>query len=103
MNATAGSSAPPAAARGDDRSTGPAWRTLTMVGALAVIWIAFSIATDGTFLSPRNLSLLARQMAVTSILATFITAVSQVSRTVMDGTAPPAIRRGTHSGRRMIS
>ena len=47
-----------------------AWRTLTMVGALALIWIAFSAATDGMFLSPRNLSLLARQMAVTSILAT---------------------------------
>jgi D-xylose transport system permease protein len=46
------------------------WRTLTMVGALAVIWIVFSITTDGTFLSPRNLSLLARQMSVTSILAT---------------------------------
>jgi D-xylose transport system permease protein len=41
-----------------------------MVGALAAIWIVFSLATDGTFLLPRNLSLLARQMAVTSILAT---------------------------------
>jgi len=40
-----------------------------MLGALVVIWIVFSLATDGTFLSPRNLSLLARQMAVTSILA----------------------------------
>src|SRR5687768_7219350 len=45
------------------------WRALTMVGALAVIWIVFSITTEGTFLMPRNLSLLARQMAVTSILA----------------------------------
>lgn len=44
------------------------WRALTMVGALAVIWIVFSLTTDGTFLSPRNLSLLARQAAVTSIL-----------------------------------
>ena len=41
-----------------------------MVGALALIWIAFSVATDGMFVSPRNLSLLVRQMAVTSILAT---------------------------------
>lgn len=40
-----------------------------MLGALLVIWIVFSVATDGTFLVPRNLSLLARQMAVTSILA----------------------------------
>jgi D-xylose transport system permease protein len=39
------------------------------VGALAVIWIVFSITTEGTFLMPRNLSLLARQMSVTSILA----------------------------------
>jgi D-xylose transport system permease protein len=45
------------------------WRQLTMVGALVVIWIVFSLTTDGTFLTPRNLSLLARQMAVTSILA----------------------------------
>ncbi len=45
------------------------WRALTMVGALLVIWIIFSIGTDGTFLSPRNLSLLMRQMAVTGILA----------------------------------
>jgi D-xylose transport system permease protein len=45
------------------------WRSVTMVGALAVIWIVFSVMTEGTFLVPRNLSLLARQMAVTSILA----------------------------------
>jgi len=45
------------------------WRALTMVGALAVIWIVFSVLTEGTFLMPRNLSLLARQMSVTSILA----------------------------------
>jgi D-xylose transport system permease protein len=45
------------------------WRALTMVGALFAIWVVFSVTTDGTFLLPRNLSLLARQMAVTSILA----------------------------------
>src|SRR5258708_6417662 len=45
------------------------WRALTMVGALLLIWIIFSITTQGTFLSPRNLSLLMRQMSVTSILA----------------------------------
>jgi D-xylose transport system permease protein len=45
------------------------WRALTMVGALLVIWVVFSITTEGTFLSARNLSLLARQMSVTSILA----------------------------------
>ena len=45
------------------------WRALTMVGALLAIWVVFSVATGGTFLLPRNLSLLARQMAVTAILA----------------------------------
>lgn len=45
------------------------WRTWAMVGALLVIWAVFTLLTEGTFLSPRNLSLLARQMAVTSILA----------------------------------
>jgi len=57
--------------------TGPApraglsvpWRSLIMVGALVVIWIVFSMTTNGTFLRPRNLSLLARQTSVTAILA----------------------------------
>ena len=45
------------------------WRALTMVGAVALIWAVFSVTTDGTFLTPRNISLLARQMSVTAILA----------------------------------
>jgi D-xylose transport system permease protein len=45
------------------------WRSLIMVGALVVIWIVFSATTEGTFLRPRNLSLLARQTSVTAILA----------------------------------
>src|SRR5215472_370036 len=45
------------------------WRALTMVGALLLIWIIFSITTEGIFFSPRNLSLLMRQMSVTAILA----------------------------------
>jgi D-xylose transport system permease protein len=45
------------------------WRALTMVGALLAIWVIFSLTTDGIFLTPRNLSNLFRQMAVTSILA----------------------------------
>jgi D-xylose transport system permease protein len=45
------------------------WRALTMVGALLVIWAVFASTTGGSFLSPRNLSLLARQMSVTSVLA----------------------------------
>jgi D-xylose transport system permease protein len=40
-----------------------------MVGALLAIWVVFSLTTDGTFLRPRNLSLLARQMSVTAVLA----------------------------------
>ena len=59
---------PPAPAPAARRFRIP-WRALTMVGALLVIWIVFSITTEGTFLTPRNLSLLVRQMAVTSILA----------------------------------
>lgn len=45
------------------------WRTLTMVLALVVIWIVFAVTTDGTFLSPRNLGLLARQMSIVALLA----------------------------------
>lgn len=45
------------------------WRALTLAAALAVIWIVFIAATGGTFVSPRNLALLARQMSVTSLLA----------------------------------
>jgi D-xylose transport system permease protein len=45
------------------------WRSLIMVGALVAIWVVFSLTTDGTFLRPRNLSLLARQTSVTAILA----------------------------------
>jgi D-xylose transport system permease protein len=54
-----------------EKSHGPRidWRALTMVGALLVIWVVFSVMTEGTFLTSRNLSLLARQMSVTSILA----------------------------------
>ncbi|MDA8212026.1 MAG: sugar ABC transporter permease [Clostridia bacterium] len=45
-------------------------RAYTMIFALLAIWVYFAFATDGAFLSSRNLSNLARQMAVTSILAT---------------------------------
>lgn len=45
------------------------WRALTMVGALLLVWFLFYFTTGGTFLKPRNLSLLMRQMSVTSILA----------------------------------
>ncbi len=45
------------------------WRALTLLGALLLIWIIFTATTGGTFVTPRNLSLLLRQMSVTSILA----------------------------------
>lgn len=45
------------------------WRALALIGALAVIWVVLFAATHGTFASPRNLALLARQMSVTSLLA----------------------------------
>lgn len=46
------------------------WRTLGMAAALAAIWALFTATTDGTFLSTRNLSNLARQMSVTALLST---------------------------------
>ncbi|MCL4516433.1 MAG: sugar ABC transporter permease [Firmicutes bacterium] len=44
-------------------------RSYTMIIALVAIWVTFSILTDGSFLSARNLSMLARQMSITGILA----------------------------------
>ena len=43
-------------------------RSYTMLFALAIIAIFFQIATDGTFLSPRNFSILFRQMSIIGIL-----------------------------------
>ena len=45
-------------------------RMLGMVAALAVIWIAFDILSNGTFLSPRNLWNLSVQSASIGIMAT---------------------------------
>ena len=44
-------------------------RAYTMVGALVLIWLLFYWLTGGVFLTPRNLSNLTLQMAVTGILA----------------------------------
>lgn len=44
-------------------------RAYTMVIALVALWLIFNYMTDGTFLTPRNLSNLMRQTAVTGILA----------------------------------
>ncbi len=43
---------------------------LAMIGALLVIWVVFSILTDGIFLTPRNLYNLAVQSTVVGVLAT---------------------------------
>ena len=45
-------------------------RMLAMVAALLVIWIIFSLLTDGIFLTPRNLYNLAVQSTVVGVLAT---------------------------------
>src|SRR5256885_9724962 len=45
-------------------------RMLGLVGALAVIWIAFDLLSGGTFLSPRNLWNLSVQSASIGIMAT---------------------------------
>lgn len=45
-------------------------RAYTMILALVLIWVIFSILTDGTFLSTRNISNLMMQMAVVGILGT---------------------------------
>src|SRR5215471_8333856 len=44
-------------------------RAYTMVGALVLLWIIFTIVTDGIFLEPRNFSNLIRQAAVTGIIS----------------------------------
>jgi D-xylose transport system permease protein len=44
-------------------------QTVTMIAALLIIWLLFGILTNFTFLSPRNLSNLFRQMTIISFLA----------------------------------
>ncbi|MDR3514919.1 MAG: sugar ABC transporter permease [Azospirillaceae bacterium] len=45
------------------------YKILTLVLAIALIWILFGYLTGGEFLSPRNFSNLLRQMAITGMLA----------------------------------
>jgi D-xylose transport system permease protein len=45
------------------------YKTLALLIAIALIWAFFNWKTEGGFISPRNLSNLMRQMAVTGILA----------------------------------
>ncbi len=44
-------------------------RAYTMIIALVIIWLLFTILTEGRFLTPRNISNLARQVSITAILA----------------------------------
>lgn len=46
-----------------------ALRAYIMIAVLGVIWVYFHWATDGTFMTPRNLSNLMTQMSVTGIIA----------------------------------
>ncbi|HET7329716.1 sugar ABC transporter permease [Dyella sp.] len=45
------------------------YKILALLLALAVIWVFFHIATDGAFISSRNLSNLLRQTSITGMLA----------------------------------
>jgi D-xylose transport system permease protein len=45
------------------------YKILALLIAIAIIWAFFSFKTDGGFISPRNLSNLMRQMAVTGVVA----------------------------------
>lgn len=45
------------------------YKMLALLVAIALIWAFFSYKTDGGFLTPRNMSNLMRQMAITGIVA----------------------------------
>jgi len=45
-------------------------RLLGMIGALIVIWVGFDLATDGLFITPRNLFNLSVQTASVAVMAT---------------------------------
>lgn len=51
------------------------YKVLALIIAVALIWTFFSWQTDGGFVSPRNLSNLMRQMAITGIVASGMTFV----------------------------
>lgn len=60
-------------------------RFLGMLGALVIIWLAFNVATDGIFLTSRNLWNLAVQSSVVGIIATgmvFVIVMRQIDLSV---------------------
>lgn len=50
-------------------------RSLTLLLILLGVWLVFHVLTDGLFLTPRNLTLLSVQVAVTAVLAAGIVMV----------------------------
>jgi D-xylose transport system permease protein len=46
-----------------------AWRDSTLLFVVAAVWIVFQVTTDGTFLTQRNLVLLALQTSIVSLAA----------------------------------
>ena len=44
-------------------------QTYTLIIALILIWAIFTVATQGGYVSPQNISNLFRQMAITSLMA----------------------------------
>jgi len=65
-------------------------RTAIMVGILLLIGLGFHYATDGAFLSARNLSNLMRQMSVTGLIAVgmvLVIVAGQIDLSVGSGTA----------------
>lgn len=45
-------------------------RTYTMIAALIILWIVFTFMTNSSFILPRNMSNLVRQMAIVGIMGT---------------------------------
>ena len=46
------------------------YKILALLIAIAIIWFFFHLGTDGAYVTPRNMSNLFRQMAITGMLAT---------------------------------
>src|SRR5438128_2265273 len=44
-------------------------QTYGLIAAVIILWVIFGAATQGTFLSPRNISNVFRQMTVTALLS----------------------------------
>ena len=51
------------------RRLGANLQTYGLIGALILIWLFFTLLTDGIFLGPRNISFLFRQMSITGIMS----------------------------------